>query len=127
MDSFWMHKILRVTYSKCAQPYDGLHHFKDYASEARAITGLIERYRPGSTNVLELACGSGLFMEQFAQTYSVTGVYTSTDMLAAARRGLRSARLIKEDMSNFNLGRQYDAVLCLFGSIAYVRTLERLY
>jgi SAM-dependent methyltransferase len=28
------------------------------------------------------------------------------------------------DMRTFNLGRQYDAILCLFSSIGYVRTLD---
>jgi len=114
-------------YTKSADFYDNLYCFKNYVEEARAITALIEQHRPGTKTVLELACGTGLFMEQFAQSYSIFGLDSSPAMLAAARQRLPGIQLSEGDMTKFNLCSKFDAILCLFGSIAYVQTLERLH
>ncbi len=113
-------------YSRSSQFYDNIYSFKDYAKEARAITTLIKRYKSDAKTMLELACGSGLFMEQFAKVYSVAGLDVSPAMLAAAQQRLPNVQLNEGDMTKLDLGCQYDVVLCLFGSIAYVQTLERL-
>jgi SAM-dependent methyltransferase len=36
-----------------------------------------------------------------------------------------AGRFVQADMSDFDLGRRYDAVLCLFSSIGYLVTLDR--
>ena len=42
------------------------------------------------------------------------------------RRKHPAGRFVLADMSDFHLGRHYDAVICLFSSIGYVRTLDRV-
>ena len=41
-----------------------------------------------------------------------------------ARRKNPGARFERADMRDFDLGRTYDAVICMFSSIGYVRTLD---
>jgi len=43
-----------------------------------------------------------------------------------AQRKTPGGDFFRADMMGFDLGRTYDVVLCLFGSIGYVRTLENL-
>jgi SAM-dependent methyltransferase len=47
-------------------------------------------------------------------------------MLEAARERLPEVTFHQADMTDFNLGRQFDVVTCLFSSIGYVKTLEAL-
>jgi SAM-dependent methyltransferase len=48
------------------------------------------------------------------------------NMLAVARERNPDITFTEGDMANFDLGRTFDAVLCLFSAIGHVHTLERL-
>jgi SAM-dependent methyltransferase len=54
--------------------------------------------------------------------FAVEGLDINADMLALARASNASVPLHEADMSQFDLGRTFDVVACLFSSIAYVRT-----
>jgi ubiquinone/menaquinone biosynthesis C-methylase UbiE len=58
--------------------------------------------------------------------FSVDGVDLDEALLAVARRKVPDGRFVRADMKDFDLRRQYDAVLCLFSSIGYLVTLERV-
>ena len=47
-------------------------------------------------------------------------------MLAVARRRNPGVRFDEADMADFDLGVNFDAVVCLFSSIAYVKTLDQM-
>ena len=47
-------------------------------------------------------------------------------MLAVARQRCPGVRFHQGDMASFDLERQFDAILCLFSAIGYVRTVDRL-
>src|SRR5947199_1128392 len=47
-------------------------------------------------------------------------------MLAVARQRLPAVSFHEGDMASFDLGKRFDAVVCMFSSIGYVKTEERL-
>jgi SAM-dependent methyltransferase len=47
-------------------------------------------------------------------------------MLEEARRNVKNVEFLRGDMVNFDLGRRFDVVLCLFSAIGYVRTYPKL-
>ncbi len=47
-------------------------------------------------------------------------------MLAEARKHLPGAELLESDMRFLELGRRFDAVVCLFSSIGYMSSIEEL-
>jgi len=47
-------------------------------------------------------------------------------MLQEARARLRGVPLVEADMRSFELGRRFDAVVCLFSSIGYMSTTDEL-
>jgi SAM-dependent methyltransferase len=101
---------------------------KDYAKEAGELAKLVRERRPQASSLLDVACGTGQHLlhlrELFAQ---VEGVELSPEMAAIARTRLGStARVHVGDMRDFDLGRRYDAVTCLFSSIGYVESWEEL-
>jgi SAM-dependent methyltransferase len=113
-------------YSSTAHIYDALYSFKDYAGEADEIHRLIQERRPGARTLLEVAAGTGKYLEQFRRSYEVEGTDIEPAMLAIARERLPDVPLHEADFTDFDLGRRFDAVACLFSSIGYAKTEERM-
>ena len=113
-------------FSNSAHIYDAVYSFKDYATESERIHALIEERSPGAATLLDVACGTGKHLEQLRAWSAVTGLDLDADLLAIARERLGDVELHQGDMTAFSLGRQFDVVTCLFSSIGYVGTVERL-
>ncbi|NLE76305.1 MAG: class I SAM-dependent methyltransferase [Chloroflexi bacterium] len=114
-------------YKRSARYYDALYSSKDYAAEVRRVEEAFGRcgVGPGAA-VLDVACGTGGHIQHLHPTYRVEGLDLAPEMLAVARQRFPDLPLHQADMTEFDLGRQFDALLCLFSSIGYVRTLPRL-
>lgn len=114
-------------YSRFARAYDVFYRsILDYDTLAISAHGMIQARRPGAATLLEAACGTGLYLEKFSKWYDVTGLDASAEMLAVAAQRVPGAALHQLDMSEFDLGARFDAVACLFSSIGYVVTRDRL-
>jgi SAM-dependent methyltransferase len=114
-------------FTRSADIYDAVYSFKDYAAEAERVHELIEEHTPGASTLLDVACGTGKHLEQLAQWYEVQGLDLNEEFVAIARDRLGDrAHIHLADMTSFDFARTFDAVTCLFSSIAYVLTEERL-
>jgi len=114
-------------YARSAAIYDALFSSKDYAGEAEKIHALIQQHKlsPGSV-LLDVACGTGGHLPYLRAYYTIEGLDNEQAMLALARQRQPDLPFHQADMADFDLGRQFDALICLFSSIGYVKTLERL-
>jgi SAM-dependent methyltransferase len=110
-----------ATYARWARYYDALYAFKDYAAEADSLARLADAARPGARTLLDIACGSGRHLEQFARRFEVAGVDLDPNLLAIAAARLPGVPLHRGDMRDFALGRRFDLATCLFSSIAFMR------
>jgi SAM-dependent methyltransferase len=114
-------------FTRSADIYDAVYWFKDYAAEAERVHQLIQARTPGASTLLDVACGTGKHLEQLARRYEVQGLDLNEDFVAIARGRLGDrARIHLADMTSFDFARTFDAVTCLFSSIGYVLTEERL-
>jgi ubiquinone/menaquinone biosynthesis C-methylase UbiE len=113
-------------YARSARFYDVLYGFKDYNGMSQTLTGLIRGLRPSASSVLEVACGTGKFLEHLQQVYYVEGLDINSELLAIARDRCPGVQLHLGDMLNFSLEKRFDVVVCLFSSIAYMRRVEEL-
>jgi ubiquinone/menaquinone biosynthesis C-methylase UbiE len=84
------------------------------------IERLIQKYNPNAKNVLELACGTGNILSGLDNKYIKVGLDNSSKMLAIARKKIPSAEFVHGDMRIFELGRDYDVILCIFDSINHL-------
>ncbi|MFF9024884.1 class I SAM-dependent methyltransferase [Streptomyces eurythermus] len=112
-----------------AELYDLLHGLrgKDFAGEAAVVAGLVDDRMPGACSLLDIACGTGAHLAHLAERYDhVEGVELSESMLSFARSRLPGVPLTLGDMRDFDLGRRFDAAICLFGSIGYVDSADGL-
>lgn len=117
----------RGMFSRSAQMYDAIYaSIRDYPREAAELDRLIQEHRPGARTLLDVACGTGAHLEHLAGRYEVTGLDLEPEMLAVARERLPHVTFHEGDMADFDLDRRFDAVVCMFSSIGYVQTEERL-
>lgn len=100
---------------------------KDYAAESAEVDAAIKARNPGASSLLDVACGTGAHLAKLVDSYDVSGVDLDPGMLAQAERRLPpDTPLVQADMRNFSLGRQFDAVICLFSSIGYMASTDDL-
>lgn len=116
----------RSVYTQSAEYYDLIYGTKDYAGASERLHRLIQRYKPDVKTLLDVACGTGRHLEYLAAHYEVEGLDINPVLLEKARRRCPNTTFHEADMVNFNLGRDFDAIVCLHSSIGYVRTLEGL-
>lgn len=116
----------RDVFSDSVDIYDAVYSFKDYATESERIHTLIEERVPDASSLLDVACGTGKHLEQLRSWYEVVGLDLDPNLIEIARGRLNDVPLVVGDMTSFELDRRFDAITCLFSSIGYVGTLERL-
>jgi SAM-dependent methyltransferase len=111
-----------------AEYYDLIYStFKHYAREAAQVADLLRQINPGCQTVLDVACGTGEHARLLSAVgFSVDGLDLSADFVSIASRKHPTGRFFQADMTEFHLGLRYDAVLCLFSSIGYLVTLDRV-
>ena len=113
-------------FTKSARFYDAIYAFKDYEGEAARLQELIQAHVPGAATLLDVACGTGHHLQYLQPHYTVEGLDLDAELLAIARDRCPGVPFQEGDMVDFDLGRTFDAVLCLFSAIGYVQTVDRL-
>jgi len=116
-------------YSESAKLYDLIYgSFKDYDKESADVARLLSQAHPNARTVLDVACGTGEHARILTQTHGllVDGIDLEPGFIEIARQKLSSAEFIVADMADFQLDRRYDCILCLFSSIGYLRTLDKV-
>jgi SAM-dependent methyltransferase len=109
--------------------YDAIYaaRGKDYAREVELLHGLIQRYKRSPSNtLLDVACGTGGHIVFLRQQYAIEGLDIDVDMLEVARGKCPGIAFHRGDMLDFRLDRQFGVVVCLFSSLAYVKSVQKL-
>ncbi|HET9496116.1 MAG TPA: class I SAM-dependent methyltransferase [Chloroflexia bacterium] len=110
-------------FEKSADIYDAVYSWKDYEAESNGVREAFERHakRP-VRDVLDVGCGTGAHMVYLQRHYNVEGLDLDPGLLQVARAKLPDLTFHQGNMLDFDLGRQFDAAMCMFGAIAYTLT-----
>lgn len=119
-------------YNDFALVYDELTENVDYKARTEYLCSLFEKFDRKPTLLLDLACGTGEFSNQFAsKDISVIGVDISFDMLNIARE--KSAQqgndilYLCQDAAQLDLYGTVDGVVCCLDSLNHITDYEKLY
>ena len=113
-------------FTRSARIYDAVYAWKDYPREAALVHELVQARRPGAATLLDVACGTGAHLAELRRWYRCEGLDLDPNLLAVARERLPDVPLHEGDMRDFELGRRFDAVTCLFSAIGNLLTVEEL-
>jgi len=116
-------------YGDRADLYDRIYADKDYRQEAEHLRDLLHDYgvEPGA-RILEAACGTGRYLQYLDRWFDVSGFDLHPPMLEIAGDRLRDRdiELFQTDMAELEVETSFGAVVCLFASIAYLKTDAKL-
>jgi ubiquinone/menaquinone biosynthesis C-methylase UbiE len=116
-------------FSKSANYYDEIYNAigKNYSGEANKVHKLIRKYaKSGGKSLLDVGCGTGHHTGLLSQYYKVEGLDLDPNILSVARKKYPKIPFHVGDMRNFELNKKFDAIICLFSSIGYVKTKTSL-
>lgn len=113
-------------FTRSARFYDALYSWKDYVGETAKLVALIRERNPRARTLLDVACGTGKHLELLRSHFEVEGLDLDDQLLSIARERLPAVSLHQGDMLDFDLGKTFDVVTCLFSSVAYARTADNL-
>lgn len=116
-------------YNRSAAIYDAIYSSmgKDYEGEARKIEAFVQQYKRSEGNaLLDVGCGTGGHIAYLQEKFRVEGLDNSDEMLAQAQQKYPDVGFHRADMADFELGRLFDVITCLFSAIGYAETLPRL-
>jgi ubiquinone/menaquinone biosynthesis C-methylase UbiE len=116
-------------FSKSEKYYDEIYGSmgKDYIAEANKVNKFIQKHkRTDGNTLLDVACGTGAHAGPLSRHYKVEGLDLDANMLKVARKKYPKIRFHHGNMTSFDLGHQFDIVVCLFSSIGYVKTKANL-
>ncbi|NHJ41328.1 MAG: class I SAM-dependent methyltransferase [Asgard group archaeon] len=117
----------QVVYRKLAKYYDKIYHWKDYKKEVEDLNKIITKFKKSKgNNLLDVGCGTGSHIQFFKDDFNCTGLDLNNNILDIAREKLPNVEFIHCDMTEMNLRRKYDIIVCLFSSIGYLLTEEKL-
>ena len=102
-------------FTESAAFYDVLYSFVDYEAAVRDVQSRLDRLAPRARSLLDVGCGTGRHLELLRERYEVEGLDLNPTMLELARERCPDVPFSEADV-----------VTCLFSSIGYVRTEERM-
>ena len=118
---------IKKNFTDFAKYYDLIYSWKDFKKESIVLDSLIKKHKKTKgKELLEVACGSGKYIEFLKSKYKITGLDLSSRMLKIAKKNFPNVKYKKADMINFNMKKEFDVILCLFASISYVKTYSKL-
>nr|WP_320113820.1 methyltransferase domain-containing protein [uncultured Desulfuromonas sp.] len=108
--------------------YDDLYvKDEEYAPEAAKVKELLSTHGIApQSDLLILACGTGGHIPYFIDEYQVSGLDLSEDMLAVAEKKFPHLTFHRGNLIDFDVKADFDAMICLYGSIGFVRTVANL-
>jgi SAM-dependent methyltransferase len=115
--------------AELAAIYDAIYADRDDAGFWQAMVAAA-----GAGPILELGCGTGRVLLPLARAgFEITGLDLSPQMLERCRAKLQAelpevrerVRLLAADMTSFDAGRRFAAILCPFAGFQQLRTVEQ--
>lgn len=111
-------------YNDFAYIYDELIEDIDYERWNLYIKDIFHKFNKNPKSILEMACGTGNLSYYLAKDgYDLVCFDVSDDMLAMAYNKLQkfnNVMILKQNMINFDVGKEFDGIISILDSINYI-------
>lgn len=120
--------IINEFYSQIAEWYDLLYVDNEiYQTEAERGEQFIEKYKmTEGNNMLDLACGCGSHIKYWTGKYHIVGLDNNMHMIMRAKEKWPQTMFVCGNMFRFSNLSNFDIVTCLYGSIGYAESIEKM-
>ncbi len=114
-------------FEKSYKYYDIFKKNKNYELEVNELLAAIKTYRiKTDATVLDITCGTGEHDKYLAGYFHVDGLDINTHFLEIARKKNPKGNYYQGNMIDFDLKKQYDILICLYGGIGYTKNNKNL-
>lgn len=113
-------------FTKSSDIYDLLYSSKNYQRESEVLIEKIKMRKPDAKTILDICCGTAEHHKYLKNEFKIDGIDLNEEFINIAKNKNPNCRYHIADMVDFELDKQYDILICLFSSIGYVKTFERL-
>lgn len=110
-------------YSVFAKFYDDA--MGDMSGKIDFLQKLLKESAPDAQTILEFASGTGTILKGVSSYYKVFGVDLSEEMTEIAKKKLPRTDIRVGDMTSYDFGKKFDAVLCVYDSINHLKNWEQ--
>ena len=111
-------------FQKYAEYYDAVYFDKSYKEECNFINKIFKSFSKNPVRtVLDVGCGTGEHAILLAKSgYEILGIDSSKMMIENAKKKADdlSVDFRVMDMTKLNLGKKFDACVCMFDVINYI-------
>lgn len=89
------------------------------------VEDCIKEYKPEVKTILETACGTWVVAKELIKLwYDVTWLDISENMLKMAEKNVKKENLVLADMTDFDLAKKFECVLCNYNSVCHLLKWE---
>lgn len=113
-------------FTESADLYDLIYSFKDYKKESEEISAEINARKADCKSILDIGCGTAEHHKYLKDEFQIDGLDINEEFINAAKSKNPDGSYYVADMVDFDLGKKYDVILCLFSSIGYVKTYDNM-
>jgi ubiquinone/menaquinone biosynthesis C-methylase UbiE len=114
-------------YNNFARYYDKIYKGVDYEGEVEFIKIAVKKHQTSSGNLLmDVACGTGTHVKKLMDSFNITGIDKSPQMLEIAAKKVPNAKFIQGDMKYLKTGEKYDVITCIFSAIHYNINMDEM-
>jgi trans-aconitate methyltransferase len=113
-------------FTKSVDIYDLVYSFKDYKTESSQIINLIDSRISSCKYLLDIGCGTAEHHKYLKAKYSIEGIDLNSDFISTAKEKNKDCFYYQANMLDFRLNKKFDAIICMFSSIGYLKSVEEL-
>jgi ubiquinone/menaquinone biosynthesis C-methylase UbiE len=113
-------------FNKSEEIYDLVYSFKDYKNEALKVKDYILENEPSCKTILDIGCGTAEHHKYLSKDFLIDGIDINEKFVSIAKKKNPAGTYSVADMTSFDLQKKYDAVICLFSSIGYLKSFDEI-
>jgi ubiquinone/menaquinone biosynthesis C-methylase UbiE len=113
-------------FTESSDIYDLVYSFKDYQKESEEIKHIIKAQRPDCKTILDIGCGTAEHHKYLKGHFTIDGIDINEKFISIARQKNSGGNYSVADMTSFDLDNKYDVIICLFSSIGYLRSVDKI-